>query len=76
MARDAKRVYQVLAKYAPLSEAQMRELLEEEEFEMAWIGANNSHGKWRIAIIRTSSETYYGLTDDGMNQLREWEEAS
>ena len=74
MPRDSKRVYEVLHKYGPLFEPRLRELLEEEEFEMAWIGAQNSWGKDRIAIVATGGGTYYGLTVEGEKQLGEWEE--
>lgn len=73
MARDSKKVYQALYKYGPLLKAKMREILRGEEFEMAWIGAQNSHGKNRVAIASTADETYYGLTSKGVNQLKKWE---
>jgi len=50
----------------------MTEVLSEEEFQMAWIGAQNSHGKNRVAIIPTADETHYGLTNKGMKQLKKW----
>ena len=76
MARDSKKVYRVLYKHGPLLKARMTEVLSEEEFEMAWIGAQNSHGKGRIAIIPTADQTYYGLTTRGVNQLKKWEASS
>ena len=76
MARDSKNVYQVLYKRGPLVKAQMTEVLSEEGFEMKWIGAQNSHGKNRIAIIPTAERTYYGLTNKGVTQLKKWEESS
>ena len=76
MARDSKKVYQILYKHGPLPKARITQVLSEEEFEMAWIGAQNSHGKNRIAIIPTVDQTYYGLTTRGVNQLTKWEESS
>lgn len=73
MARNSKKVYQVLYKHGPLVKARMRELLQEEGFEMAWTGANNAHGKYRIGIIPTPDATYYGLTLQGEKQLRAWD---
>ena len=72
MARNSKRVYQVLYKDGPLAVPQMRELLREEEFQIVWIGAQNSHGKRRIGSIVTADTTYYGLTVKGKKQLSEW----
>lgn len=69
MARNSKKVYQVLYEYGPLAKPRMKKLLQKEGFEMAWIGAQNSHGKDRIAIIATADATYYGLTVDGKKQL-------
>ena len=71
MARNSKRVYQVLYEDGPLAGPQMRELLREEEFQMVWIGAQNSHGKHRIGIIATAKGNYYGLTVKGEKQLRD-----
>ena len=71
--RDSKGMYQALYKYAPLSKARIRDLLNQEQFKMAWIGAQNSHGKHRIAIVATSGGTLYGLTLEGEKQLCEWE---
>ena len=72
MARDSKRVYQVLYKEGPLTKVRMREVLSEEEFEMVWIGAQNSHGKSRVAIVSTADQIYYGLTSSGVKQLKKW----
>ena len=76
MARDSKNVYQLLYKHGPLLKARMTEVLSEEEFEMAWIGAQNSHGKNRLSIVPTADETYYGLTSKGVKQLKKWEASS
>jgi len=76
MARDSKKVYQVLYKQGPLAKARMTEVLSEEGFEMQWIGAQNSHGKNRVAMIPTADQTYYGLTSKGVRQLRKWEAIS
>jgi hypothetical protein len=76
MARDSKKVYRVLFEHSPLPKARMTEVLSEEEFQMAWIGAQNSHGKNRVAIISTAGQTYYGLTSKGVNQLRKGEAIS
>jgi hypothetical protein len=73
MTRDSKRVYLVLYEQGPLAKAQMIQVLGEEKFEMAWIGAQNSHGKNRVAVIHTAGQTYYGLTGRGIKQLRKWE---
>jgi hypothetical protein len=54
----------------PLSMPQMRDLLRGEGFEMAWIGANNAHRKYRIAIVVTATGNYYGLSLVGKRQLR------
>jgi len=54
----------------------MTEALSDEEFQMAWIGAQNSHAKNRIATIPTAGETYYGLTSKGLKQLKKWEGSS
>ncbi len=70
--RNSKSVYQALYRYAPLSKAKIRDLLSQEQFKMAWIGAQNSHGKHRVAIVATSGGTLYGLTLEGEKQLREW----
>jgi hypothetical protein len=72
MARDSKRIYRVLYEKGPLSMPEMRDLLRAEGFEMAWIGANNSHRKYRIAIVVTSTTNYYGLTLAGKRQLSAW----
>jgi len=72
MARDSKKVYQVLYRDGPLSKPQLRELLRGEGFEMAWIGAQKSHDKNRIAIAETADVTYYGLTVAGKRQLGAW----
>jgi short subunit dehydrogenase-like uncharacterized protein len=69
MARNSKRVYQVLYKDGPLAGPQMRELLREEGFEMKWIGAQNAHGKRRIGSIVTADTTYYGLTVKGVEEV-------
>jgi len=71
MARDSKKVYQVLYKDGPLAKAQMAEVLREEEFQIAWIGAQNSHGKNRVAIIPTADQTYYGLNKQGSKPVKE-----
>jgi hypothetical protein len=71
--RDSKRIYQILYKYGPIPEPRMRELLGEEQFKMAWIGAQNSHRKHRIAIVFTAYATSYGLTVKGEKQLSKWE---
>lgn len=71
--RDSKTVYQELYEYAPLSKARIRDLLSQEQFKMAWIGAQNSHRKCRIAIVATSGGTLYGLTLEGEKQLHKWE---
>ena len=71
MARDSQKVYQALYKHGPLAKPRM-----EEEFQMAWIGAQYSHGKNKIAIIPTANEMYYGLTSKGLKQLKKWEGSS
>lgn len=76
MARDSKKVYQFLYENGPLPKARMTEVLSHEEFEVAWIGAQNSHRKNRVAIIPTAGQTYYGLTSKGVNQLKKWEAIS
>jgi len=73
MARDSKRIYRVLYEKGPSSMPQMRDLLHSEGFEMAWIGAQNSHRKDRIAIAVTPTTNYYGLTLAGKKQLSKWE---
>ena len=73
MARDSQKVYQALYKHGSLAKPRMTEVLSEEEFQMAWIGAQNSHGKNRVAIIPTADQTYYGLTSKGAKQLKKWE---
>jgi hypothetical protein len=73
MARDSQKVYQALYKHGPLAKARMTEALSEEEFQIAWIGAQTSHGKNRIATIPTADETYYGLTSKSLKQLKKWE---
>lgn len=70
MARDSKRIYRVLYEEGPLSMPQMRDLLRAEGFEVAWIGAQNSHRKYRIAIVVTATGNYYGLTLAGKKQLK------
>ncbi len=72
MARHSKQVYQVLYKDGPLTKARMREVLSEEKFEMPWIGAQNSHGMNRVAVIHTADQIYYGLTSNGVKQLKKW----
>lgn len=76
MARDSKNLYRLLYKHGPLPKKRMTEVLSEEEFQMAWIGAQNSHGKNRVAIIPTADQTYYGLTSRGVSQLKKWEVSS
>ena len=71
--RDSKKLYQSLYQYAPLSKTRIRDLLSQEQFKMAWIGAQNSHQKHRIAVVATSGGTLYGLTVAGEKQLHEWE---
>jgi len=73
MTRDNAKVYEILYKYGPFTDTQMKKLLAEEKFEMQWIGAQNTSGKYRIAIMRTAEHSFYGLTDDGVKQLNEWE---
>jgi len=72
MARDSKRIYRVLYEKGPLSMPEMRDLLRGERFEMGWIGAQNSHAKYRIAIAVTPTGNYYGLTLVGKRQLSAW----
>jgi hypothetical protein len=50
----------------------MREVLSEEKFEMPWVGAQNSHGMNRVAVIHTADQLYYGLTSNGVKQLKKW----
>lgn len=76
MTRDSRRVYQVLYEQGPLAKVRMTQVLVEERFEMAWIGAQNSHGKNRVAIIPTADQTYYGLTSNGVKQLKKWRGSS
>ena len=76
MTRDSKKVYEVLYEQGPLAKARMTEVLSKEEFQMAWIGAQNSHAKNRVAIIPTADQTYYGLTSKGVRQLKKWEASS
>jgi len=76
MARDSKKVYRALYEHGPLPKARLTEVLGEEQFEMAWIGAQNSHGKNRLAPILTADQSYYGLTIKGVKQLKKWEAGS
>jgi hypothetical protein len=71
--RNTKKIYQTLYEQGPFSEAEMKKLLGEEGFERQWIPAQNSHRKRRMVIGMTSKGKFYGLSNNGMEQLRSWE---
>lgn len=60
MPRQPINVYSQLYNYEPLSQHRMWRILEEEEFEPAWIGTQNSYGKDKIAITVTRHGNHYG----------------
>jgi hypothetical protein len=70
--RNAKKIYQELYQRGPLSGVEMKRLLDREGFERQWIPAQNSHQKRRIVIGMNSREKFYGLSGNGVGQLRSW----
>lgn len=72
MARDRDTVYKSLYNNGPLEESRLWELLRKEGFKGQWVGAQNTHGQHRIAIVATPRGNFYGLTYNGQDYyLRE-----